>query len=65
MGWVIGSSSVLAIIPQVYLGYDLDIIMSYPRVRGIIVLFKTTTKYREFLLTLFVCIVLFYVYYLM
>ena len=45
----------LTIIPQVRVGYELAIIISYPTsASGIIVLLKTPTKYREFFSTLFV-----------
>ena len=42
-------------IPRVHVGYELAIIISYPTSAcGIIVLFKTPTKYREFFPTFFV-----------
>ena len=45
----------LTIIPQVRVGYELAIIISYPiSFSEIIVLLKTPAKYREFFLTLFV-----------
>ena len=45
----------LTIIPRVRVGYELAIIIAYPTsASGIIVLYKTPTKYREFFATLFV-----------
>ena len=45
----------LTIIPRVSVEYELVIIISYPTsARGIIVLTKTRTKYREFFPALFV-----------